>query len=522
MAVWFEFTPHLLFLMLGCCLGALEGRTSSRTPWSVQGQGRYGTDSPFNQDSANQNVVSQHMYRLYEKYNRELKRLREGNTVRSFRASQDSSDQRTFYHLNLTSLQDSELILSATFHFLFDRCPRPRAWFCKRYKTPACRSLHLHPAPSIHLILRSNPSGSAVNPGSQASLLGNVTFHPNQRGLWQMKDVTVAIKEAREKGSHFVSVELDFGLQYHRQPEDMLSGSSLPYLLMYADDHALDEPNSVAQTLQRYGPEAEVEEDTSHPSLLPPKQGSKGRVRRGVLSLPDSIQNNELPEVEYRPGGSRKDHPFETAYHTLKPIKLKPGRRERMRKGQDIEEEVKDGERDRGSQSPVLSLDERTPKKSSDGGSRLQDNSEGRSDGRSDRGKERGSKSPMLSFDERTMHKAKKRQWGSEPQVRSCSRKTLTVDFADIGWSEWVLTPKAFDAYYCAGTCGFPMPKVLRPSNHATIQSIVRAVGIVPGVPEPCCVPEKMSPLVVLYQDEGGNLVLKVYPSMSVESCACR
>lgn len=275
-----------------------------------------------------------------------------------------------------------------------------------------------------------------------------------------MQDVTVAIKEAREKGSHFVSVELDFGLQYHRQPEDTLSGASLPYLLMYADDHALDEPNSVAQTLQRYGPEAEVKEKTSHPSLLPPKQGSKGRVRRGVPSRPDSIQNNELPEVEYRPSGSRKEDLFETAYHTLKPINPKPGRKERTRNGQDGEEEVKHGERDRGSQSPVLSLDKRTQKKSSDGGSRLQDNSEGRSDGRNDRGKAGGSKSPMLSFDEWTMRKAKKRQWGSEPQIRSCSRRTLRVDFADIGWSEWVLAPKAFDAYYCAGTCGFPMTKV--------------------------------------------------------------
>ncbi|XP_064878901.1 growth/differentiation factor 10-like [Oncorhynchus nerka] len=522
MAVWFEFTAHMLFLMLGCYLGTLEGRTSSRTPWGLQGQGSDGTDSPFDRDRANQDVVSQHMYRLYEKYNRDLKRLREGNTVRSFRASQDTSDQRTFYHLNLTSLQDSELILSATFHFLFDRCPRPRAWLGKRYKIPACRSLHLHPAPYIHLFSHSNPSGSGFNPGSQVSLLGNVTFHPNQKGLWQMQDLTVAIKEAREKGSHFVSVELDFGLQYHRQPEDALSGASLPYLLMYADDHALDEPNSVAQTLQRYGPEAEVKENSSHPSRLPPKQGSKGRVRRGVPSHPDSIQNNELPEVEYRPSGSRKDDLFETAYHTLKPINPKPGRKERMRNGQDGEEEVKDGERDGGSQSPVLSLDERTPKKSSDGGSRLQDNIEGRSDGRNNRGKAGGSKSPMLSFDEWTMRKAKKRQWGSEPQIRSCSRRTLRVDFADIGWSEWVLAPEAFNAFYCAGTCGFPMPKVLHPSNHATIQSIVRAVGIVPGVPEPCCVPEKMSPLVVLYQDEGGNLVLKVYPSMSVESCACR
>lgn len=42
-----------------------------------------------------------------------------------------------------------------------------------------------------------------------------------------------------------------------------------------------------------------------------------------------------------------------------------------------------------------------------------------------------------------------------------------------------------------------PFPLVIdgppiQPRHH---QSIVRAVGIVPGVPEPCCVPDKMSSL---------------------------
>jgi bone morphogenetic protein 3/3B len=64
--------------------------------------------------------------------------------------------------------------------------------------------------------------------------------------------------------------------------------------------------------------------------------------------------------------------------------------------------------------------------------------------------------------------------------------------------------------------------QIVRPSNHATIQSIVRAVGIVPGIPEPCCVPDKMSSLGVLFLDENKNVVLKVYPNMSVETCACR
>lgn len=40
-------------------------------------------------------------------------------------------------------------------------------------------------------------------------------------------------------------------------------------------------------------------------------------------------------------------------------------------------------------------------------------------EGKSDIGNEGGGKSSMLSFDEPTLDKAKRKQWGSKPQVRS-------------------------------------------------------------------------------------------------------
>ncbi|MBN3301109.1 BMP3 protein, partial [Amia calva] len=133
--------------------------------------------------------------------------------------------------------------------------------------------------------------------------------------------------------------------------------------------------------------------------------------------------------------------------------------------------------------------------------------------------KPRKNRHKVLEFDEQTLKKARKKQW-NEP--RNCARRYLKVDFEDIGWSEWIISPTSFDAFYCSGSCQFPMPKSLKPSNHATIQSIVRAVGVVPGIPEPCCVPERMSSLSILFLDEELNVVLKVYPNMTVESCACR
>ncbi|XP_071769582.1 growth/differentiation factor 10 [Centroberyx gerrardi] len=539
MAALTMFSSHLFLLVLNCYLAAASGRITK----SAQDSGFLQSPSEPFSDGLDQDMVSQHMFKLYEKYNRE-NRLREGNTVRGFKASQDSADHRMVYQLNLTSLQDSEVILSATFHFLLDRRPRQKAWFCKRFKSPSCRSLPIHPFPSISLLLRSVSSGSGISPGSTESFLGNVTFHPHRRGVWQMKDVTQVIKEARDKGHLLVSVELDLGQQYQGNPEEALSAGSLPYLLLYANDQALAEPNSVAASLQRYDPFPEGGE-TSHSShsshLLHNPNASpelKGRVRREAALLSDPIQNNELPEVDYRPDGYRKDDLWEsTWYLALKP-KSKLGRKENKRKSQggleqgrgehdrDEPQVLKEGERT----SQVLHSDE-SVKKPSDKDSRTLANSDGQgeerrnegNDGKKHKGKAGGTKPqpPLLSFDERTMRKARRRQWG-DTQHRGCSRRNLRVDFADIGWNEWVIAPKAFDAFYCAGTCGFPMPKVVRPSNHATIQSIVRAVGIIPGVPEPCCVPEKMSPLAVLYQDEARNPVLKVYPNMSVQSCSCR
>ncbi|XP_070544211.1 bone morphogenetic protein 3-like [Ptychodera flava] len=108
-----------------------------------------------------------------------------------------------------------------------------------------------------------------------------------------------------------------------------------------------------------------------------------------------------------------------------------------------------------------------------------------------------------------------------QSQWNICSRRVMKVDFGMIGWSNYVISPKSFDAFYCAGACPFPMTKDLNPSNHAAVQSIVHALEAVKGVPPPCCVPDKLSPLSILYFDATRNVVLKVYPNMSVDTCAC-
>ncbi|XP_070708374.1 growth/differentiation factor 10 [Pempheris klunzingeri] len=410
----------------------------------------------FAHDSANRDMVSINMFKVYEKYSKEPQSQRDGNTVRSFKAAPRVLHGKDMFQFNLSSIQQSELILFASFHFLYKR-PRhhQRPWRFRRPRHPPAGLQHPHP-PSPRLLFHGSAPNSAF-----AAPLGNITLAPFKKGSWQTRDVTAVLKHARKVKELVVTVEFDMGFGaatvQQRSPhgQERLSSANLPYILVYADDRAIDEPNSVAMSLQRYG-SFPVGEDTP-----PSASASASRIRR-ELNL--QMQTNDIPEVQFN---TFKNH--ELWQNTYFPAKskaaVKPGRKQ----GQESSESL--------------------------------------------------SKPQVLSFDERTMKKARRRQW-SEPRV--CSRRYLKVDFADIGWSEWVLAPKSFDAFYCAGTCGFPIPKVVRPSNHATIQSIVRAVGIVPGVPEPCCVPEKMSPLSVLFLDPNRNMVLKVYPGMSVDTCACR
>ncbi|XP_069834883.1 growth/differentiation factor 10 [Dendropsophus ebraccatus] len=420
----------------------------------VLAMGRSSDSSPREMLSPATDPLSSHMMKLYEKYSREGSRPQDGNTVRSFRAQPDFLAPRPTYRFNLTSLQQSEVVLAATLHFGPDKGPRPsRDSLCKRSKNASCRLLLPPQIQRVSVIFRSILHQSDL--GLVKWNISSATS--NKKGAWHVKDITSIIKEVQRLQDFFISTEIDFG---HKSAM-ILDGnpSDAPYILVFANDRAISEPNSVAVTLQRYDP--------FQPSIAEAKQqpnaSSESRVRRDATFLA-STHNNELPDVKYI--HYSKQDLWESTYKSLK---QKPQRKDRKKKGHD----------------PADTLP----------------------------------KSPVLHFDERTMKKARRRQW-DEPRV--CTRRYLKVDFADIGWSEWIISPKSFDAYYCSGVCEFPMPKVVRPSNHATIQSIVKAVGIIPGVPEPCCTPERMSSLSVLFLDESRNVVLKVYPNMSVESCSCR
>ncbi|XP_013180821.1 PREDICTED: protein decapentaplegic [Papilio xuthus] len=102
-----------------------------------------------------------------------------------------------------------------------------------------------------------------------------------------------------------------------------------------------------------------------------------------------------------------------------------------------------------------------------------------------------------------------------------CQRRPLFVDFADVGWSDWIVAPHGYDAYYCQGDCPFPLADHLNGTNHAIVQTLVNSVNPA-AVPKACCVPTQLSPISMLYMDEVNNVVLKNYQDMMVVGCGCR
>ncbi|GLH04621.1 Protein decapentaplegic [Gryllus bimaculatus] len=102
-----------------------------------------------------------------------------------------------------------------------------------------------------------------------------------------------------------------------------------------------------------------------------------------------------------------------------------------------------------------------------------------------------------------------------------CARQDLWVEFDEIGWSSWIISPAGYNAFQCAGACPYPVGPALNPTNHATVQSIVHALGLQAHARAPCCAPDRLEGLSLLYTNDQGDVVLKIYEDMVASTCAC-
>ena len=127
----------------------------------------------------------------------------------------------------------------------------------------------------------------------------------------------------------------------------------------------------------------------------------------------------------------------------------------------------------------------------------------------------------LQAYRKRSKRSVSYQKFSKDRKRATCRRHELYVDFDEVGWSGWIISPKGYNAYHCKGACPFPLGQNQKPTNHATVQSIVHALRISKEVTTPCCVPNKLYSISLLYFDDEENVILKQYDEMVAASCGC-
>lgn len=75
------------------------------------------------------------------------------------------------------------------------------------------------------------------------------------------------------------------------------------------------------------------------------------------------------------------------------------------------------------------------------------------------------------TFPQRTVSR-KQRSANCDPGSTECCRDSLYISFASIGWNDWIIHPKGYNAYFCRGSCDRVASITKAGSHHTTVLTV--------------------------------------------------
>jgi len=103
-----------------------------------------------------------------------------------------------------------------------------------------------------------------------------------------------------------------------------------------------------------------------------------------------------------------------------------------------------------------------------------------------------------------------------------CQKHSFTVNYSDLGWENWIISPKSYEAGYCAGLCPEPLnASLIFATRHGAVKSFLRTFNEdMRYLPAAYCVPFVLRPMSVMFTYNGTVQQRKLRDSI-VESCGC-